>query len=189
MILMEQQLQTFKALILDVDGVFFTGEENRMVLPTSEVSIVKTRSHQDGQGLSFLRALGIKILFTTGEGEPMNSVVKKLNTLPSVISGKWDTVSLFTNQLSKEGKVPAIEFWLEENGLTWKDTVYIGDDRTDFEALNKSGFKIAPANATRMIQNIADHILEKEGGKGAIREFAELVLDVRGINESTLPSA
>lgn len=182
-------LGQFKGLILDVDGVWFSGEESRLVLSSGEVAVVKSRSHQDGQGLSFIRALGIEIVFTTGEGEPMNSIVQKLNTLPSVVSGDWKTISLFTKQLQKGGKVESIENWLKAKELTWEDCAYIGDDRTDFEAMSMAGLKVAPANATRVIRKIADIVLEKEGGKGAIREFAEMTLDSRGVDESNLPSA
>ena len=119
----------------------------------------------------------------------MNSIIQKLNTLPSVVSGDWKTISLFTKQLQKGGKVQSIENWLKAKELTWEDCAYIGDDRTDFEAMSMAGLKVAPANATRVIRKIADIVLEKEGGKGAIREFAEMTLDSRGVDESNLPSA
>ena len=70
-------LKSFKGLILDADGVWFTGHEYRMTLPSGEVVIMKKRHFHDGQGLSFLRALGIKVVFATGEGEPLQSIVQK----------------------------------------------------------------------------------------------------------------
>lgn len=185
----EQFLKNFKGLILDADGVWFTGEECRVVFQNGEIGIMKSRSHQDGQGLSFLRALGIEVVFATGEGEPMNSIVEKINNLPSVKVGNWKPVSLFTQQLQSKGKVGAIESWLETHSLSWEECVYIGDDRTDLEAMSLAGLKVAPANATRIITRIADITLAKEGGNGAIREFSELVLDARNIDETTLPAA
>lgn len=184
-----KKLQEFKGLILDVDGVLFSGQESRATLSDGTVGVLKTRSLIDGQGISFLRALGIKVLFASGEDEPLKSIVEKVNQLPSVLSGNWEPVECFTNQKKKEGKVPVITSWLEKHDLTWSECVYIGDDRTDLEAMSLAGLKVAPANATRMIKKIADIVLEKEGGSGAIREFAELVLDARNIDESTLPSA
>jgi YrbI family 3-deoxy-D-manno-octulosonate 8-phosphate phosphatase len=182
-------LRTFKGLILDADGVWFSGHEYRMTLPSGEVVIMKKRHFHDGQGLSFLRALGIKVVFATGEGEPLGSIVQKLNELPSVVSGEWAPVDLFTGELKKGGKVASLEAWLAKQGLSWKECVYIGDDRTDLEAIQKAGLKVAPANARRVISRIADLVLTTEGGEGAVREFAELVLDARGIDEATLPAA
>lgn len=184
-----EQLRSFKGLMLDADGVWFTGHEYRMTLPDGQVVLMKKRHFSDGQGLSFLRALGIKVVFATGEGEPLQSIVKKINELPSVESGEWAPVDLFTGELKKGGKVTSLEAWLTKHGLTWKECVYVGDDRTDLEAMQKAGLKVAPANARRVIARIADLVLKSEGGEGAVREFAEMVLDARGINEASLPSA
>ncbi len=185
----EDKLKTFKGLILDVDGVLFSGQEGRVTLSDGTVSVLKTRSLIDGQGISFLRALGIKILFASGENEPLKGIVEKINKLPSVLSGDWEPVECFTDQKGKEGKVPVVTSWLTKHGLQWSDCVYVGDDRTDLEAMSLVGLKVAPHNATRVIRKIADIILEKEGGDGAIREFTEIVLDARGVDESNLPSA
>ena len=183
------KLRSFKGLILDADGVWFTGHEHRIALPSGEVAILKTRHHQDGQGLSFLRALGIKVVFATGEGQPLDSIVEKLNSLPSVQSGAWASVGLFTGELKKGGKTASVEAWLSKERLSWDECVYIGDDRTDLEAMQKAGLKVAPADARRVITKIADIVLASKGGEGCVREFAEMVLDARGIDEATLPAA
>jgi 3-deoxy-D-manno-octulosonate 8-phosphate phosphatase KdsC-like HAD superfamily phosphatase len=52
-----------------------------------------------------------------------------------------------------------------------------------------AGLAIAPSNAQRLIKKIAHMTLSRNGGDGAVREFAEMVLDVRGIDEGTLPAA
>ncbi len=185
----EDLLKSFKGLMLDADGVWFTGEEHRFTMPGGVVAIGKTRHFHDGQGLSFLRALGIKVVFATGEGEPLGSIVNKINNIPSVASGEWAPVDLFTGELKKGGKVASLETWMHKRGLTWGQCAYIGDDRTDLEAMQKVGLAVAPANARRLIKKIADIVLKAEGGKGAVREFAEMVLDARGIDEATLPAA
>ncbi len=185
--------RTFRGLILDGDGVWFTGEEYRAVLPDGGVIVMKPRHHHDGQGLTFLRALGVKVLFATGEGEPMGSVVEKLNGLPSVKDGTFGPVSVLMHLKDKNTKVPAIEKWLSEQGLTWGDCVYVGDDRTDLEAMIRcnegGGLTVTPGNGLRLIKKVATLTLSKDGGKGAIRELAEMVLDARGVDEATLPAA
>lgn len=174
--------------MLDGDGVWFSGHEYRGML-NGEVVVMKKRHFHDGQGLSFLRAIGLTVVFATGEGEPLQSIVQKINELPSVTSGEWAPVELFTGELKKGGKVASLEAWMEKHGLSWEECAYIGDDRTDFEAMQKVGLKVAPSNARRFIKNIADIVLTSAGGEGAVREFAELVLDARGIGESALPTA
>lgn len=185
----EEKLRSFKALILDVDGVFFTGEEFCGVLPDNNVIIMKSRHHHDGQGLTFLRLIGVKVLFATAEGGSIINIVEKLNNLPGVANGSLSTITALTNLQKYKSKVESIELWLSRQMLTWEDCVYIGDDRTDFECMKKAGLAVTPGNGQRLIKKISHLILIKDGGRGAIREFAEIVLDARDIDESTLPSA
>lgn len=175
--------------MLDADGVWFTGKETRFVLPSGPTVIGKSRSFADGQGLSFLRALGIEVVFASGEGQPLQSIVAKLNALPSVIAGAWRPIECFTDEVHTGGKVAALETWMRERQLTWADCAYIGDDRNDLEAMRHAGLAIAPCNAQRLIKRIAHVTLSRRGGDGAIREFAEMVLDARGVDEATLPAA
>jgi|GEM_PF-284714 len=185
----EVTLKDFKVLLCDADGVFFTGYENRVVIDGSS-RVMKTRHHHDGQGISFLRGMGIKVLFVTGEGEPMNSIVEKLNQLPSAKDGTFSTVEIFSDiSAEKTTKEEKIDMWLKENGYEWEDCVYIGDDANDFNAMQKAAVGIAPHDATRMIKKVADHILDAKGGEGAIREFTEMVLDARGVKEANLPNS
>jgi YrbI family 3-deoxy-D-manno-octulosonate 8-phosphate phosphatase len=183
------RLKGLKGLILDADGVWFTGHEYRMTLADGQAVIMKKRHFHDGQGLSFLRALGIKVVFATGEGEPLQSIVQKINELPSVQSGEWTPIELFVGELKKGGKVASLETWMQKHNLSWGECAYIGDDHTDLEAMQKAGLKVAPANARRVITKIADITLQTAGGEGAVREFAEMVLDARSVDEATLPTA
>jgi 3-deoxy-D-manno-octulosonate 8-phosphate phosphatase KdsC-like HAD superfamily phosphatase len=55
--------------------------------------------------------------------------------------------------------------------------------------MQKAGLTATPANGQRFIKKIAHVILTKDGGKGAVREFAEMILDARGIDETAFPAA
>lgn len=185
----EKRMRSMKALILDGDGVWFTGHEFRGVLPDGTAVVFKSRHHHDGQGVSFMRALGIKILFATAEGEPMGSVVQKLNNLPSVKDGTWEPLDALVNLQKKGTKVESVEAWITSNGLTWEDCAYMGDDRTDWECMQRAGLTVAPGNALPYIKDIADVVVEKLGGAGAIREFTDMVLRARGRSEWEFPAA
>ncbi|OGG50607.1 hypothetical protein A2704_05055 [Candidatus Kaiserbacteria bacterium RIFCSPHIGHO2_01_FULL_54_36b] len=182
-------LRTFKGLILDGDGVWFTGDEFRATLQSGEVVIMKQRCYPDGQGLSFLRAIGVSVLFATAEKQPLESIVERLNGLPSVQSGAWRPIAARTGLRTGSGKVPAVEEWLTEQSLTWQDCAYIGDDRNDIECMQKAGLAVTPSDGQRVAKKVAHLVLSKPGGSGAIREFAEMVLDARDVDERTLPFA
>lgn len=188
----QEKLKNFKVLFLDADGVFFDGQETRSTLSDGTVIISKSRGHQDGQGLSFLREIGIKIVFVSGEGEPLGGIVDRFNNLTSAKSGRWPKVELFTKQGVKGAKLETIKQWLAENHLTFADSVYMGDDINDrgaMLAIKNEGIIVCPANATRTVRPLAHIITKRPGGFGAIREFAEMVLDARGINENDFPPA
>jgi len=180
--------EKLKVLLLDADGTFYDGSETRSVLD-GKVIVSKRRHFHDGQGLSFFRAIGVRILFVSGEGEPLNSHVEKFNNLPSAKNGQWAPIDVLT-RVSGKGKVEGIDQWLHDNGFDWSQCLYMGDDVNDLAAMGKTrqsgGVVIAPSNATRKVRKIADLITGKAGGHGAIRELAEIVLDARGVDESTL---
>ncbi len=68
----------------------------------------------------------------------MLSVVEKLNNLPSVKRGTFGPLDALANLQKHGSKVESIEGWLNKEGLTWEDCAYIGDDRTDWESMQKA---------------------------------------------------
>ena len=144
-------LKKFKGLVLDADGVLFDGKESRSYCPdTGALTITKTRDLRDGQGLSFLRAIGIRILFASGEGEPLGSIVKKLNDLPSVHNNSWDPIEAFVGVNAQGSKRQKIEVWLSKHDLKWEECVYIGDDLNDVESGRLAALFVTPADAQRV---------------------------------------
>ena len=53
---------------------------------------------------------------------------------------------------------------------------YIGDDVNDIELLKKVGFSATPKDGIIQVQNIVDYVCKKNGGEGAFREIADLIL-------------
>jgi 3-deoxy-D-manno-octulosonate 8-phosphate phosphatase (KDO 8-P phosphatase) len=179
----KDKLKNIKAVVFDVDGVLFTG---RAFVHPESGEMLKERSHIDGQGVSLLRAAGIQIAFVTGEKTGFLTVIcNKLNSLPSVESGKWEKVGCFLG-VQGEDKVKTIDEWLKSKNISWQETAAMGDDLADLQMLKKSAFAAAPAQAEKVIKNIADYVAEREGGNGAIRDFCNLILEAKGIDPATL---
>ncbi len=189
---LQEKIKTIKIFFLDADGVFFDGQETRTVI-NSEVVVSKTRSYQDGQALSFLRELGIKIVFVSGEGEPLESFVEKMNTLPSAKDGRWLPVEVLTKNKAKGAKIEALRKWITENNYSFESAAYMGDDLNDREPMSEikkaGGIIVCPGNALRTVSDLADITTKKLGGHGAIREFVEIILDARGVDEKDFPPA
>ena len=70
--------------------------------------------------------------------------------------------------------------------LEYDEVGYIGDDINDLPAMQKVGFKGAPADAVAEVKSIADFISYAKGGEGAVREFIECILKSQGLWQKVL---
>lgn len=184
-----------KAVVLDVDGVIFSNEVWEGIVLTDGVAIKpRLRSYYDGQGTSLLRAIGIRIACVTNEKDlrarAIEEVVDKLNNLPSAKKstkeGGWYPIKLYTG-CGGEKKVEAIEEWFGEIGITWEECAVMGDDLVDIPMLRRAALVAVPAQAEELVKKMAHFIARREGGKGAIRDFVNFVLESRSIDPTTLP--
>ena len=177
--------KNIKALVLDGDGVVFTGH----VLEGADGPIGKIQSHADGQGISLLRASGIVVSCLTGESGQnasfLERLVEKWNSLPSVTSGVWRPVALFTG-VERTKKVDEVKKWLAEYGISLGECAAMGDDMTDYDLLGEVGLAASPAQAEDIIKKRVHFVAARRGGDGAIRDLANLILEAKGIDISSL---
>lgn len=175
----KEKLNKIKAVIFDGDGVFFTG---RVFVGPKVGEALKERSHVDGQGISLLRAIGLRVAVISGEATGfLETIGEKLNSLPSVKNSDWPAVSIFTGYHGGQ-KVETIQKWLDENGIDWSECAAMGDDLADYQLLEKVGVSAAPAQAEKVIKGVVDYVAPREGGNGAIRDFCNLILEAKGID-------
>ena len=80
---------------------------------------------------------------------------------------------------TKESILPKI---CKKYNLQLNEIAFIGDDVNDLELLKKIGFSATPADTVSLVKNSVDYICEKNGGDGAFRELAELILHSRFSN-------
>ena len=154
-------LSQIKAVVFDFDGVF---TDNRVIVSTTgEEFVICDRG--DGMGTNLLADAGIKMLILSKE---KNAVVssrgKKLNI--EVIQGCDD-------------KLPELKKWLKKNDIDAQQSAYIGNDINDLECLSHVGVSVIPADAHPSVIEVATWILRHNGGRGAIREFADVLLSNR----------
>lgn len=184
-----ERARKIKAVIFDVDGVF---TDNRVFEGAPYKA--KWRSYYDGQGVSLLRAIGIRIACVTNEkgdsAKAIMDLVEKWNKLQSSLKvegdGGWDHVMLFTG-MGGARKVEAAEQFLSSVGISFEECAAMGDDLVDVPLLRKVGFPVAPAQAEEAVKRIALFVTVRPGGSGAVRDFANFILDARGIDPTTLP--
>lgn len=152
------RLRRIRLFLCDVDGVL---TEARITMGGEAET--KTFHIRDGLGLRLLQAEGIRVGWVSAR--PSNATNLRAADL------KVD----FLHQ-SSGSKVAAIEGILAEAGLTWDETLYMGDDVVDLGALKRAGVAAVPADAIMEAKDRAHYTCHSAGGCGAVREVVDLVL-------------
>jgi YrbI family 3-deoxy-D-manno-octulosonate 8-phosphate phosphatase len=155
---MMRNLANAEMVFFDFDGVF---TDNRvLVSEDGKEAVFCYRS--DGIGLSKLTKVGVDCMVVSSEPNPVVSIrCQKLNI--DCIQGVQDKLSI-------------IKKILVEKGINPRDCVFVGNDDGDFEAMAYVGIPVAVADAYPHIKEIAEIVLSRKGGRGAIREICELIV-------------
>ncbi|XP_074860741.1 N-acylneuraminate cytidylyltransferase [Carettochelys insculpta] len=69
---------------------------------------------------------------------------------------------------------------VEDLGLSWKEVAYLGNEESDVDCLKKAGMSAVPADACAAAQEVAGYICKRNGGHGAVHEFAEHIIQLMG---------
>ena len=175
--------KTIKVVVFDSIGVLFS---STVLFDAEKGETLRTRSHVDGQGISFLRAAGIRVVFMSASDDGfIRTLEKRLNGLPSVANGSWAPIPVFAG-ITGQAKADTLGAWLEENNLSWSECAYMGDDIGDWQAMQKAGFRAAPASAEEMIKKDAHFVASRTGGAGAVRDLCNHILEAQEVDVTTL---
>jgi N-acylneuraminate cytidylyltransferase len=146
-------------VVLDFDGVF---TDNQLVIwEDGREGVICSRS--DGWGLAQLRDKGIPLVVISTETNP-------------VVSARCRKLDIACIQGAKE-KLSLLKEWALQRGLDLADILYVGNDVNDLSCLQAVGYPVAVADAHPSVLSAAKIVLSSPGGKGALRELSELILE------------
>ena len=146
------------ALVMDFDGVLT--DDRVFVSSAGEESVACSRG--DGMGIELLRKAGLA----------MTVLSKEQN---EVVAARCRKLKLECAH-GIDDKLPLFRLWLDEHGIAAGDAIYIGNDINDIACMAAAGCAAAPADAHPSARAAADIVLTAEGGRGAIRELADLLI-------------
>ncbi|GBD96169.1 3-deoxy-D-manno-octulosonate 8-phosphate phosphatase KdsC [bacterium BMS3Abin06] len=155
-----------KLLILDVDGVMTDGS----IILDNEGNELKRFHVRDGHGIKMIQKAGITVGIITGR----KSNVLKLRAKELGIKEVYQKV--FKKSL-------VYEKLLEKYECKDDNVAFMGDDIVDRELFKRAGLTAAPADAEEYAKNWADLVTKRGGGRGAVREFVDLILRSSGLWE------
>lgn len=160
---LKSKAEKIKLVLTDVDGVL----TDSGIYYSPDGEIIKRFSIRDGMGVERLRKhADIETAIITGENSGTVKARAQKLKITQVYLGVTVKKSLFEEILKK-------------NQLQPENIAFIGDDVNDLEIMKLVGFTACPGDGMIFIKEISDYICENNGGHGAFREFAELILALR----------
>ena len=154
-----RKAEKIRMLLLDVDGVLTDG---RIIIDEKGVE-TKHFDVRDGQGISLLKHAGIGVGLISGRSS--NSVRHRARELgiPLVYQGVRNKAGIYDKVKLKAG--------LDDDQIA-----YVGDDIVDLPILQRAGLAVGVKNGWPELRPLVDYVTEASGGRGAVREIAELLL-------------
>ncbi len=157
------RLKKIKLLLLDVDGVLTDGR----IIYDSRGHDMKFFDVHDGLGVYLLKKAGIPTILITAKGS--RSIKPRARDMR--VDAVFSDVSPKTKVLDKI---------LKKYKVSLEEICFVGDDLVDLCLMRRVGFPIAVFNAALEIKQVAAYITTRYGGRGAVREVAELILESQG---------
>jgi YrbI family 3-deoxy-D-manno-octulosonate 8-phosphate phosphatase len=148
-------------IVFDFDGVF---TDNRVLVMQDGTEAVFC-SRADGFGLDAARGSGLKLLVLSKERNPVvGARCKKLKL--DFLQGCDDKPSVLKAEA-------------ERLGIRLENVAYMGNDINDIGCMKLVGLPVAVADAYPEVKAISAYITTADGGRGAVREFCDLMAGLR----------
>ena len=162
---LQDSLSKIKLLICDIDGVLTDGS----FIKSTSGDELRSFNALDGVGFVMLRLLNlnIKTAWITGRESLTTTQRAEELQIDDVYNGVIRKIDAY-NELKKK------------YGITDSEVCFIGDDIIDIPILEKVGFAVTVPNAPKYISNYSHYTTSLDGGKGAVREVIDLLIESRG---------
>lgn len=152
--------ENIKMIICDFDGVV----TDNLVLTDENGKETVSASRSDSMHIKALREKGVELMILSSEPNPVVKARAK----------KMGVEAIHGVGMQDKGRV--MREVLEQKKIRAEDVIYVGNDLNDLPCFEVAGWSVAVADAFPEVIRAADHVLTKNGGRGAVRELCELVL-------------
>jgi 3-deoxy-D-manno-octulosonate 8-phosphate phosphatase (KDO 8-P phosphatase) len=156
-------MRRIRLLLFDVDGVLTDGT----ILLHADGSESKMFHIRDGAAIVWAQRAGVQVgLLSARTSEATARRAQQLG-VSMVFQGRSD-------------KLAGYEEIRRQAGLGDDQIAYMGDDLQDLPVLRRVGFSAAPADAPPLVREYVRWVSPSGGGRGAVRELIEHVLQAQG---------
>ncbi|MEG1467174.1 MAG: 3-deoxy-manno-octulosonate-8-phosphatase KdsC [Hafnia sp.] len=152
-----------RLVICDVDGVLSDG----LIYMGNNGEELKAFNVRDGYGIRCLITEGIHVAIITGRQSKL-------------VADRAATLGIEHLYQGQSDKLIAFEKILSDLNLQPNQVAYIGDDLIDWPVMAKVGLSVAVADAHPILLQRAQYVTRIAGGRGAVRELCDLILQSQG---------
>jgi 3-deoxy-D-manno-octulosonate 8-phosphate phosphatase (KDO 8-P phosphatase) len=161
--LVAPRLRHIRLLVCDVDGVLTDGglhyDENGRVVKRFDV--------RDGLAVRMLQRAGVSLALLSGGRS-------------GAIEQRARHLGIEHCRVGVGDKLAGLRQLQDQLAMAQEETAFIGDDLNDLSVKPVTGLLAAPADAVAGLRRQADWVLSRNGGSGALREFADALLASQG---------
>ena len=151
--------ESVELVVLDVDGVLTDG-----TISMDDRGVERKSYHvRDGTAIKYLMRAGLRVAIVSGRYSKANIHRAKELGIRDVLQ-------------NAKVKLSAYEKLLAKYNLPDERVCCVGDDLPDLPILRRAGFAVAVADAAEEVKAAADYVTSAPGGRGAVREVAEVIL-------------
>jgi 3-deoxy-D-manno-octulosonate 8-phosphate phosphatase (KDO 8-P phosphatase) len=155
----EERASRVRLLLFDVDGVLTDG----LVMMHADGSESKGFNIKDGAAIVWAQRAGLTVGLLSARTS-------------GATSHRAAQLAVRIVRQGISSKRAAFEQILRESETDEQQVGYMGDDLLDLPVLTRAGLSAAPADAAAEVRQSVHWVSSAPGGRGAVREFIELVL-------------
>lgn len=160
---LRQRLAAVRLVACDVDGTLTDGG-----VTFDSAGSESRRFHiHDGLGIVVAATVGLRCVWITGRDSPVVRRRAEELRVTELVQGVRDKASALAQIGARLQVAP-------------DSIAFVGDDLNDLPGMGLAGISFAPSDAAADVRAAADIVLNREGGRGAVREAIEMILRVRG---------
>lgn len=166
---LSKKAQLIKVLALDVDGVLTSG----IIYYGNQELEMKGFFVQDGLGMKLLQKTDVSVAIISAKTS--EAVTRRLADL-----------NITLTYLGCKNKLPAYEDLKQKLKVQDHEVAYMGDDLPDLPLLLRAGLSLSVPQAPAIVKQSVDYVTKKKGGKGAVREACEFIMNAQGKYDAIL---
>jgi len=166
---MSIQTPRIRLFVMDVDGTLTDGS----LTVSADGGETKTFHARDGAGIKLLAPLGITPAIISGRASKATSLRARELGIELVDQAVGD----------KAARLVAL---CKRLGFTPDHAAFMGDDLSDVPAMRIAGWSAAPGDAVEQAREVADFVAAQPGGRGAVRQAIEELLEEEGLWQRVL---